>query len=397
MTRVAPYAQQQMILFNTLNQQRQMFDLQTQLSTGVVAQQYSGIYQSASRLVSTEATVGRTNQFIDNINTVEQRLSLMDISMESTETLATEMRKLLNASLDGPESHLADMVDLATNTLSLVGESLNARDGTRYLFAGGRVDRAPVTFAAGTYTPVKLIESDANTVDETFYQSYYTNVLGNTLPYAQGSFYQQIYFEKNGVLPTVPVPADLNNPTLAEFKAEDPNLFSYYVDRLNSSQMMANPKLDYYQGDNVQSAARIDESFEIKYGVSANEVAFQQLITAVDAIANLPQASIATPDGQVLVKKARDIIDNILGVDVTNGIDGLTDLRIELNGPRITLKNVQGRHEQYNIYAAEIIGDIQNINTAEVVARLQSDQVQLQASYSTISRIQSLSLLNFLN
>ena len=168
MTRVAPYAQQQLIMFNTLNQQKQLFDLQTQLSTGVVAQQYSGIYQSASRLVSTEATVGRTNQFIANIATVEQRLALMDISMESIEDLGVEMRKLLNASLDGPESHVADMNDLATNTLSLVGEALNARDGTRYLFAGARVDRAPVSFAAGNYTSVRLIESDATTVDETF-------------------------------------------------------------------------------------------------------------------------------------------------------------------------------------------------------------------------------------
>ena len=112
MTRVAPYAQQQLILSNVLSQQKQLFGLQTQLATGVVAQQYSGIYQTASRLVSTEATVGRTNQFIANIDTVEQRLKLMDISVESIEGLAVEMRKLLNASLDGPESHVTDMRDL---------------------------------------------------------------------------------------------------------------------------------------------------------------------------------------------------------------------------------------------------------------------------------------------
>ena len=153
----------------------------------------------------------------------------------------------------------------------MVGEALNARDGTRYLFAGARVDRPPVSFAASNYTPVKLIESDATTVDETFYQSYYTQVLGNTLPYAQGSFYQQIYFDKNGSLPTVPAPADLNNPTLAEFKAQDPDLFSYYVDRLDSSQMLATPKRDYYQGDGVQNTNRIDEGFQVKYGMSANE------------------------------------------------------------------------------------------------------------------------------
>ena len=60
------------------------------------------------------------------------------------------------------------------------------------------------------------------TVDETFYQGYYTEVLGNSLPFAQGSFYNQIYFDKNGSLPTGPLPGDPDNPTLTEFVAEDP-------------------------------------------------------------------------------------------------------------------------------------------------------------------------------
>ena len=230
MTRVAPYAQQQLILFQTLRQQESMFDRQTQLSTGVVSQQYSGISNQANRLVATEAAISRTDQFMANIGVVEQRLSLMDISMASLEDLARELRATLNSAIDGPESHIADLKDLSTNTLDLVQETLNARDGTRYLFAGARVDRPPVSLAASTYTHASIIEADATTVDQTFYDSYYEDVLGNTLPYAQGSFYAQIYFDKNGVAPTVPAPADLNNPTLSEFVAEDPDLFSYYVE-----------------------------------------------------------------------------------------------------------------------------------------------------------------------
>ncbi len=396
MTRVAPYAQQQLILFHTLRQQEGMFDRQTQLSTGMTAQQYSGISSQSNRLVSTEAAISRVDQFNANIGVVDQRLALMDISMGSLEDLARELRATLNAAIDGPESHVADLKDLSSNTLDLVQETLNARDGTRYLFAGARVDRPPVSLDAATYDRVSLIEADATTVDQTFYDSYYEDVLGNTLPYAQGSFYNQIFFDKNGALPVGAAPADLNNPTLTEFNSEDPDLFSYYVDRLNSAEMLATPKLDYYQGDNVQNTARIDEAFEISYGVQANELALQQLITAADAIASMPTANIITPEGKLMMTKARDMLDDIIGVDATNGINGLAEIRVALNGPRLTLESVRERHQQFSIYAGEIVGGIQSINEAEVITRLQSDQVQLQASYQVIAQIQSLSLINFL-
>ncbi len=396
MTRVAPYAQQQLILFHTLRQQEGMFDRQTQLSTGMVAQQYSGISTQANRLVSTEAAISRVDQFNANIAVVDQRLSLMDIAMGSLEDLARELRATLNSAIDGPASHVADLKDLSSNTLDLVQETLNARDGTRYLFAGARVDRPPVSLAASTYDRVSLIEADATTVDQTFYDSYYEDVLGNTLPYAQGSFYAQIYFDKNGSLPVGTPPADLNNPTMTEFNSEDPALFSYYVDRLNSAAMLATPKLDYYRGDNVQNTARIDEAFEVSYGVQANELALQQLITAADAIASMPTASIITPEGKLMMTKARDMLEDIIGVDATNGINGLSEIRVALNGPRLTLESVRQRHDQFSIYAGEIVAGIQAVNEAEVITRLQSDQVQLQASYQVISQIQSLSLLNFL-
>ena len=397
MTRVAPYAQQELILFHTLKQQQNMFDRQMQLSTGLVSQDYAGISNQSNRLVSTETAIRRTDQFTANINVVEQRLSLMDLSMDSLDTLAREFRSTLNAAIDGPESHVADLRDLADNTLTLVAESLNARDGTRYLFGGARVDRPPVSLEAGTYRHAKLIEDDGTTVDQTFYDTYYEDVLGNTLPYAQGTFYQQIYFEKNGGLPAGPLPGDMNNPTLAEFVAEDPALWQYYVDRLDSAQMLANPKTDYYQGDNVQNRARIDEAFEVPYGVQADKTAFQRFLMAADAIASMPSANITTPEGLALMTKARDMLEDIIGVDALNGVQGLSETRVELNGPRLTLESVKERHTQFSIYAGEIVADIEQVDTATVIARLQSDQVQLQASYSTISRLQSLTLLNFLS
>ncbi|MFQ5971724.1 MAG: hypothetical protein ACE5Q3_05280 [Alphaproteobacteria bacterium] len=396
MTRVAPYAQQELILFHTLRQQARLLDQQVQLSTDKVAQRYSGIAQEASRLVSTEAALGRVQQYIHNIDTVERRLSLMDLSMGTIHDHARELRATLNSTLDGPESHQAELIDFATNLRALVQEALNAHDGSRYLFAGARVDQPPVSFAGSSYTPIRLIESNGVTVDSTFYESYHRDVLGNP-SFTEPSFYEQIYMDKNGAAPTPALmPADPDNPTLAEFVAEDPDLWTYYVSRMSSTEMLNNPKLDYYRGDDFEHSVRADKDLQVGYGLRANELTFQQLMLAIDAIANMPQSAIVTSEGQEIIREARDILENVLSFTSSTPMDSLTELRARLNSPRVTIADVRDRHQQFRVYADGVINGIENIDRIEVVARLQSDQVQLEASYAAISRLQSLSLLNFL-
>ena len=272
---------------------------------------------------------------------------------------------------------------------------LNTRDVGRYLFAGTRIDQQPVSLGAG-YASIGLIESNGVTVDETFYQSYYTNVLGNTLPYAQGSFYQQIYFEKNGVLPAGPLPADLNNPTFTEFFAEDPGLWRYYVGRLNSTQMLASPKLDYYNGDTQSQTVRVGDTLEVKLDVRADSVALQQILLALDTIANLPDDVPGSSFEQEIVAKARDILNKALGSDPSANYPNLQALRGDVNSVRERIANTREQHESFLAYAEGTIGDIENINSAEVIVRMQNDELILQAAYSAIAELRSLSLLNYL-
>ena len=399
MTRVAPFSQQSLILQHTLNHQSQMLDKQVQLSSGKIAQRYTGIARDASRLVTNEAAKERTLQFMNNIDVVQQRLTLVNDAMSNIDEIAREARKVLNATLDGPESHQSDFVDFMSNVRALVADALNTKDGTRFVFSGSRVDQAPVSFNT-PYRSVSLIESNGTTVDQTFYDSYYEDVLGNTLPYAAGtgSFYEQIFFDKNGVLPDLvgfPV-VDPDNPTMTEFNAEDPGLWQYYIDRLNSAQMLANPKTDYYYGDSVDPQVRADDGFSITYGARANAPAFQQMLIAVDAMMNLPQSTISTPEGLALIQKARDMLDTVLTNDASDGFQNLTELQVKVNGPRSTLASIRDRHERFTIYADEIIQEVEGIDQAELIASLQSDQVQLEASYAVLSRISSLTILDFL-
>ena len=160
--------------------------------------------------------------------------------------------------------------------------------------------------------------------------------------------------------------------------------------------MLASPKIDYYQGDQVDPTIRSDDSVSSTYGVRADAPAFQQLLTAMDAVASMPQSAITTSEGLVLIKKTRDMMEKVLANNASDGFENLTELQVRLNGPRSTLQSMHERHQNFVTYADDVIQGIEGVDQAELIAKLQSDQIQLEASYATLARITSLTILDFL-
>lgn len=395
MTRVAPFAQQQLTMFHTLQAQSRLHTANIQIATGQKAQNYSGVAQNSNRLISAESARMRAEQYIQSINTAERRISLTDSNLEGIEGIARELRSVLESAQNGPGENHVNTRQYAINARALLIEHLNARDGDRYLFSGDRVDRAAASLAAPGYTSVSLIQADATTVDSTFYAQYRADVLGSA-GFPAGSFYEQIYTDKNGVAPTAPLPADLNNPTLDEFVGEDAALWDYYVGRLSSTEMLTTPKLDYYQGDDGIASARVSERTTINYGVNAREEAIQQLMTGLDTIANLPvTAASDTYLGEVF-DQVRGMMNTVIETDPTTTFESITELRSRVLGPLTLFKSTRDGHVSFINYAADVMDDVEGIEEAEVIARMQSDQLVLQASYSTLAQIQGLSLVNFL-
>lgn len=396
MTRVAPFAQQQLTMFHTLQTQQRMYNANIQLATGQQSQNYSGVAKDASRLLSTEAARMRADQYVQSIQTAERRIGLIDSNLQGIEDIARELRSLLETATNGPGDNLVDTRQYAINARALLTEHLNARDGNRYLFSGDRVDRPAVSLDAATYTSVRLIEADATTVDSTFYAQYRSDVLGSA-GFPQGSFYEQIYFDKNGVAPTAPLPADLANPTLDEFVGEDPDLWTYYVSRLSSTEMLNNPKLDYYAGDAGIASVRISERTSVSYGMNGREEAIQQLMIGLDAIANLPETAPSEAYLGAMFDQVRDMLGVVIEPDPTSAFESITELRSRVLGPLNMLATSRENHVRFIDYAEDVAAEVEGINEAEVISRLQANQVVLQASFQTLAQIQGLSLINFLN
>lgn len=153
-------------------------------------------------------------------------------------------------------------------------------------------------------------------------------------------------------------------------------------------------ELDYYEGDSVVQSTRADDGFSVSYGVLANESAFEKLIRTLDNVSNVTFTDPITAQEKTFLQDAMteltELIDN-------NGTDKtLSDLRADIGLDRVVLDSLRDKHTNFLQFAQDSISEIENVNTAEAVSLLNFEQIQLEASFTTIARIQTLSLSNFL-
>ena len=150
----------------------------------------------------------------------------------------------------------------------------------------------------------------------------------------------------------------------------------------------------YYQGDAVVQSTRADDGLSVAYGINADESAFEKLIRTLDNVSNVTFTDPITAQEKTFLTDAMaeltELIDN-------NGTDKtLTDLRADVGLDRVVLDSIRDKHNDFLQFSQNSIAEIENINAAEVVTALNFEQIQLEASFTTIARIQTLSLSNFL-
>lgn len=164
MTRVTDFAQHNLTQFHLRNVQERMFDAQIQISTGTVADRYSEIGTESGRLVSLESTRTRIDQYVKNIEIVDQRLQVMESNASQIFELASTFRTLLVNGLNAEQSSDLGLAQGAQDILQQVAGLLNERQDGRYLFAGTATNVPPVDLnAAGFAPPPPTYPSSADT------------------------------------------------------------------------------------------------------------------------------------------------------------------------------------------------------------------------------------------
>jgi flagellar hook-associated protein 3 FlgL len=157
-------------------------------------------------------------------------------------------------------------------------------------------------------------------------------------------------------------------------------------------------KSEYYKGDGVQQSAEIDTSQVIDYGITADEDAFDYILRAAHYV-----ETAGTPPDRDTLETALALVNTALGTDTPNPARGapaitrdLADLRSLVGTSRRAIEQANTRHNDFTLQLEQNIGDIQNVDVAQALTELSSQQTQLQASYMTLSQLSQLSLLQFL-
>jgi flagellar hook-associated protein 3 FlgL len=139
----------------------------------------------------------------------------------------------------------------------------------------------------------------------------------------------------------------------------------------------------YYRGDGVVLRLRTGPDTELAYGITAAEPTFALLISAV------ARAGEAHNSGD------RAALETALG-DLGRALDGLGELRGALGANAARLDAVREQQRGAALYLDEMRSRIEDVDLPEALTRLAADQALLEASYLALSRVQALSLADYL-
>lgn len=153
MTRISSLAANTALVNQLLRTQTRLFNLQNQVSSEKVSQDYSGVAVQSQRLLNLENTTTNLKQFIENNNQMETRLNISGTVLDAIRTTIDDFRKNLDIYGQGAtkdQTRVKTIQDDAFRALKSIEDFLNTEIDGRYLFSGARVDTQPVSFGLST-------------------------------------------------------------------------------------------------------------------------------------------------------------------------------------------------------------------------------------------------------
>ena len=143
------------------------------------------------------------------------------------------------------------------------------------------------------------------------------------------------------------------------------------------------PSANYYRGDSVELSARAADGLVIDYGMAGDRLGFQRLIGGLKG----------TIQGDIT--NSTSLLNDSLNL-IDQAIDDLADFRNEIGSRLSAVTDANVRHQDFELYLENQISDIENADVTQVMTRLASEQVVLEASFMTVARLTSLTLAQFL-
>jgi flagellar hook-associated protein 3 FlgL len=155
-----------------------------------------------------------------------------------------------------------------------------------------------------------------------------------------------------------------------------------------AQQLLQEVGADLNSQDNGVQQATIDKGVNISYGVTANNPAFEQIIRALNFIANSGSFSQSSSTDEANVSAASQLL--------TNGLAQLQTLQGNLGLQQAQVNNTQTNLTNAMSLGSSTLSNLVSVDSATAITQLNTIQTQLQASYQTVNMLQQSSLVNYL-
>jgi flagellar hook-associated protein 3 FlgL len=143
---VSTIGQMQQVIQNLQQLDTQGSTLETEITTGLKSQTYSGIAPQAAQLVDLNAVASQQQGYINTINTVNQQLSSMNLVTSTMASMVEQFASQLQTNAFNTTG--STIQTQAQALLAQVGDYLNTQGGEGYLFGGSDTTQAPFDAAA---------------------------------------------------------------------------------------------------------------------------------------------------------------------------------------------------------------------------------------------------------
>lgn len=150
---------------------------------------------------------------------------------------------------------------------------------------------------------------------------------------------------------------------------------------------------DLFDNDDAKMRARVSDSVEMEFGITASDAA-TTLFESIKRIADFNaggggplEGPLTAAQNTFLVGELQLLDQAILDTRRFQVVNGLGQQRIE---------TISSQHADTSVFLDIFISDVEDVDIAEAISRLNLDQLSLEASFRTFSTITSLNILRFI-
>lgn len=329
---------------STARLQQSLPSLQQEMVTGRHADSGLSLGSQTASLSTLTNDIANLDRLYDTNNRIMTRMSMAQSGMEQLNSLAQDIVSTIGVTL-GDDSQ-KEVVKSATESALLEFTSvLNRQADGVYLFAGDNAQTKPIADYAGSPLQASF---------DTAFQTYF------------------------GFAKDSPATAGITDAQVNDFittVAEPLLMGAGWTTNVSSAS------------DNVQNA-RIEDGITIGVSVSANEEAFQQIAISAIIASEFYQTEAA---GDALFAAGKYAVEA-----ASTAISGLTKIQGQLGLTQERVSRVNdGLNVQKNLFETFVV-ELDGVDAYDAAIEVNTLITQIEVSYSVTSRIQNLSLMQYL-